>query len=54
MERPSPPSPQVGGPAKLVRPNPWREGLVEPKLHTLWEEEPTELLLGMRVLPMMP
>jgi hypothetical protein len=31
-----------------------REGLVEPKLPTVWEEEPTELELGMRVSTVMP
>jgi hypothetical protein len=31
-----------------------REGLVEPKLPTLWEEEPTDLELGMRVSTVMP
>jgi hypothetical protein len=34
----APPNPQVGGPARLVRPDPWCEELVEPELPTPWEE----------------
>ena len=38
----------------MVCPNPWREGLVEPRLPTLWEEELAELVLGMCVSPLLP
>jgi hypothetical protein len=41
---------QVGGPVRLPCPYPWREGFVELKLPTLWDEEPVRTTQGMCVL----